>query len=64
MSRPAAYLDAYVRSGSSSFWAIGNVDAGLRRLQEDLDSGAWEARYAALLNLDAYDAGFRLVVAD
>ena len=57
---------AYVRSGSSSFWAIGDVDAGTTPvfLQQDLDTGAWQRRYNALLDLDAYDAGFRLVVTD
>lgn len=62
--RPAAYLDAYIRSGSSSFWAIGNVETGLRNLKQDLDSGAWERRYADLLGKDEYDAGYRLVIAD
>ena len=62
--RPAAYLDARLRSGSSSFWAIGDVEAGLRRLKRDLESGEWERRYAGLLALDAYDAGYRLIVAN
>jgi SAM-dependent methyltransferase len=61
--RPAAYLDARIRSGSSSFWAISNAEAGLQNLRRDLESGAWERRYAELLTLDAYDAGYRLVVA-
>jgi len=61
--RPAAYLDAHVRSGSSSFWAIGNVEAGLEKLRQDLESGAWERRHASLLALDEYDAGYRLIVA-
>lgn len=61
--RPAAYLDPYIRSGSSSFWAIGNAEAGLQELKRDLEAGAWERRYAALLTLDEYDAGYRLVVA-
>jgi SAM-dependent methyltransferase len=61
--RPAAYLDARIRSGSSSFWAISNAEAGLQNLRLDLESGAWERRYAELLTLDAYDAGYRLVVA-
>ncbi|MGE0230792.1 MAG: class I SAM-dependent methyltransferase [Flavobacteriaceae bacterium] len=61
--RPEAYLDARIRSGSSSFWAIGDKPAGLERLQRDLESGEWARRYADLLNLDAYDAGYRLVVA-
>jgi SAM-dependent methyltransferase len=61
--RPAAYLDPYIRSGSSSFWAIGSAEAGLQRLRRDLESGEWERRYGELLALDAYDAGYRLVVA-
>ncbi|MFO0829304.1 MAG: class I SAM-dependent methyltransferase [Phycisphaerales bacterium] len=61
--RPAAYLDPYVRSGSSSFWAIGNVDDGIARLKRDIESGEWERRYGDLLTLDEYDAGYRLVVA-
>lgn len=62
--RPEAYLDARIRSGSSSFWAMGQkVEEGLRRLQQDLHSGAWERRYRELLTISAYDAGYRLVVA-
>jgi SAM-dependent methyltransferase len=61
--RPAAYLDPYIRSGSSSFWAIGNAEAGLQTLRRDLETGEWERRYANLLALDEYDAGYRLVVA-
>ena len=61
--RPAAYLDARIRSGISSFWAIGNAEAGLQNLRRDLETGAWERRYAELLTLDEYDAGYRLVVA-
>jgi SAM-dependent methyltransferase len=59
--RPAAYLDAHVRSGSSSFWTI-NTEAGLQRLKKDLESDEWERRYGELLTLDVYDAGYRLVV--
>lgn len=62
--RPAAYLDPRIRSGSSSFWVIGDVDSGLRRLRQDLETGEWERRHAGLLSLNAYDAGYRLVVAD
>jgi SAM-dependent methyltransferase len=62
--RPAAYLDATIRSGSSSFWAVGHAEAGLQNLRRDLETGAWERRYARLLALDEYDAGYRLVVAD
>jgi SAM-dependent methyltransferase len=62
--RPAAYLDPYIRSGSSSFWAINDAEPGLQKLRRDLETGAWERRYAELLSLDDYDAGYRLVVAD
>jgi len=61
--RPLAYLDPLIRSGSSSFWAIGDAEAGLRQLERDLETGDWERRHAGLLALDAYDAGYRLVVA-
>jgi SAM-dependent methyltransferase len=61
--RPLAYLDAHIRTGSSSFWAIADAEAGLQRLQQDLESGEWQRRYGALLELDSYDAGYRLVVA-
>jgi SAM-dependent methyltransferase len=62
--RPAAYLDPYIRSGSSSFWAIVDAEAGLQTLKRDLQSGEWARRYADLLARDDYDAGYRLVVAD
>jgi SAM-dependent methyltransferase len=61
--RPAAYLDPFIRSGSSSFWAIRDVEAGLQALRHDLETGAWERRYAALRDRESYDAGYRLVVA-
>ena len=62
--RPEAYLDPRIRSGSSSFWSIGNVEAGLRELSHNLETGEWERRYGHLRTLDAYDAGYRLVIAD
>lgn len=62
--RPEAYLDARIRSGSSSFWALSNVEDGLGKLARDLAAGEWQRRYADLLALDAYDTGYRLVVVD
>lgn len=62
--RPAAYLDARIRSGSSSFWRLADADAGLEQLRRDLDSGVWAQRHAELLTSDSYDAGYRLVVAE
>jgi len=61
--RPAAYLDPRIRSGSSSFWVLGNIDDALSRLASDLDSGTWQRRYAAVLEREVYDAGYRLVIA-
>ena len=60
--RPAAHLDARVRAAMSSFWKIGDVTEGLKRLEADLKSGAWEERYGALLELEELDCGYRLVV--
>lgn len=60
--RPWAYLDPRVRSGSSSFWALRDVDEGLARLARDLESGEWHRRYADQLASDEVDAGYRLVV--
>ncbi len=59
--RPAAYLDPRIRAAMSSFWAIDNVSEGLSRLAGDLETGAWEQRYSDLLDLEAWDLGYRLV---
>lgn len=61
--RPSAYLDPQIRQGSSTFWKIDNVSEKLERLADDLKSGAWAKRYADLLDRDAIDMGYRLVVA-
>lgn len=61
--RPTAYLDPVVRSGMSSFSRVSDVDARLARLHDDVESGAWRARHGALLERDALDIGYRLVVA-
>ncbi len=60
--RPSAYLDAKVRGAISCFWAMGDVSEGLGKLEGDLASGAWARRYGHLLDRDAYDLGYRLVV--
>ncbi|MCA9830351.1 MAG: class I SAM-dependent methyltransferase [Dehalococcoidia bacterium] len=61
--RPEAYLDPTVRSGMSIFKRLSaeEVEAGLARLRDDLDSGAWASRNAELLHLDAIDIGYRIV---
>jgi hypothetical protein len=43
-------------------WNKRAADAGLERLRHDIETGEWDRRYADLLALDAYDAGYRLVI--
>lgn len=61
-ARPAAYLDAEVRAGISSFARPG-LETGIERLRADLTNGAWDSRNGHLLATDALDLGYRLVVA-
>ena len=61
--RPESYLDPGIRAGSSSFWSIEGDELALQRLKEDLASGEWHRRHADLLELDALDAGYRVVIA-
>lgn len=61
--RPEAYLDERIRSGSSSFWSIQDLDAGLARLSRDLETGEWDRKRGHLRNQLEYDAGYRLVIA-
>jgi len=59
--RPAAYLDPRIRAAMSSFWAIENVSDAMDQLDRDWQSGTWAKLNEALLNLDTYDVGYRLV---
>ena len=64
--RPRAYLDPRVRDGISVFRLLpeDEVATAVARLRADLDSGAWERRYADVLGRDELDLGFRVVVAE
>ena len=64
-ARPEAYLDPAVRAGISSLALLSDeaIEAGTRRLRADLESGAWEDRYGHLRELDEYDGGYRLAIA-
>ncbi|MEW1550813.1 class I SAM-dependent methyltransferase [Streptomyces tsukubensis] len=64
--RPEAYLDPEVRAGISLLAQAGDeiLQPGLARLSDDLDSGRWHRRHADLLDREALDAGYRLLVAD
>jgi SAM-dependent methyltransferase len=63
--RPAAYLDPVVRANISIFALLpaDEVDAMVRGLDADLESGAWAARHGDLLGRDALDLGYRVLVA-
>jgi SAM-dependent methyltransferase len=62
--RPAAYLNPDVRSCISGLARLPfeDLESGLKRLRQDLDSGAWRTRHQDLLSLNAIDAGLRLIV--
>lgn len=62
--RPAAYLNSDVRSCISGLARLRREDLqpGLEHLRQDLDTGAWQNRHQDLLELDALDAGLRLIV--
>ncbi|MET8638747.1 methyltransferase domain-containing protein [Streptomyces sp. NPDC004074] len=64
--RPEAYLDPEVRAGISLFAQTGDevLQPGLARLSDDLTSGRWHQHHADLLDREALDAGYRLLVAD
>ncbi|QKV90780.1 methyltransferase domain-containing protein [Streptomyces sp. NA02950] len=64
--RPEAYLDPEVRAGISVFAQTGDevLRPGLARLSDDLSSGRWHRRHADLLDREALDVGYRLLVAD
>jgi SAM-dependent methyltransferase len=63
--RPEAYLDPEVRAGISVLASRTpeQLAPGLERLEEDLRTGAWAERHADLLERDALDLGYRLLVA-
>lgn len=58
--RPHVYLDPIARRSMSSFAKI-HAEDGLKRLALDLESGAWQERYADLLELESLDVGYRLL---
>ncbi|HJM89078.1 MAG TPA: class I SAM-dependent methyltransferase [Dehalococcoidia bacterium] len=64
--RPEVYLDEAARAAISAFhWIPDDLrESGVQRLEADLASGAWADRNANLLDLDALDLGYRLIVAD
>jgi SAM-dependent methyltransferase len=64
--RPQAYLDPRLRAGISVFQLLPRqeVDDAIERLRADLESGEWTRRNAGILDLEAMDLGYRLVIAE
>ena len=64
--RPHAYLDPRVRDGISVFRLLpeADVEPAMAALRADLESGVWERRNAGLLDREALDLGYRLVIAE
>ncbi|HEX6166724.1 MAG TPA: methyltransferase domain-containing protein [Acidimicrobiales bacterium] len=65
-ARPEAYLDPGVRAGMSglSLLPADVVGRAMAHLSFDLASGAWHERHGHLLDLDALDVGYRIVVGE
>jgi SAM-dependent methyltransferase len=63
-AHPERVLDERARNATSGF---ARLDAAVvrrvvREVRRDLESGVWDERYGHLRELDAFDAGLRLVV--
>jgi hypothetical protein len=63
-AHPERVLDERARRATSGFARLDAavVDRVVRDVQRDLASGVWDGRHGHLRELDAYDAGLRLVV--
>jgi SAM-dependent methyltransferase len=64
-ARPESYLDPAVRAGIFWFREIPapELATGLRRLEQDLRDGSWDATHGALRAQREHDVGLRLVIA-
>ena len=65
-AHPERVLDPAARAATSGFARMPDeiVERVVRTVEADLASGAWDERHGALRELDAYDAGMRLIVAE
>jgi SAM-dependent methyltransferase len=61
--RPELYLDPARRAAISSFARI-DAEPGLTQLRTDLESGQWTQRNSELMELDTFDAGYRIVTCE
>jgi len=64
-AHPERFLDPAARAATSSIARLPEavVRRAVEALRGDLESGAWERKHGELRALDAYDAGWRLVIA-
>jgi hypothetical protein len=64
-AHPERVLDANARAATSGFARMPAivVDRVVSEISRDLTSGVWDERYGHLRNLDAFDAGLRLIIA-
>jgi ubiquinone/menaquinone biosynthesis C-methylase UbiE len=63
--RPEIYLNPEVRAGMSAF-ALANaseIEKGLKWLEDDLNSGRWDAKYGRIREVKEIDAGYRFLCA-
>lgn len=65
-AHPERVLDERARCATSGFARTDDVvvQRVVRDVRRDLESGVWDERYGHLRQLDAFDAGLRLIVAE
>jgi SAM-dependent methyltransferase len=61
--RPEAYLSSKVRQSISPFAKIENLSEGLRKLEDDLATGAWAKNNHAILSQSSLDVGYKIISA-
>lgn len=63
--RPEIYLDAEVRANISALALAdkNEVEKGVSKLREDLESGKWDEKYGRVKELAEIDAGYRFLTA-
>jgi SAM-dependent methyltransferase len=64
--RPEMYLDPDARAAISGLALIGEqaLAPAMRRLRDDIDSGAWDNKYGHLRALDELDLGYRIIISE
>ncbi len=62
-NRPELYLNEQIRAGISSFALADPIEVqeGVLRLRDDLDSGQWDKKHGWLRHKKTFDAGYRFI---